>query len=176
MRIGALGALLHRDPGERLGVLADEGDDAARDVHGHDPGALVALRGVLDLPADGLEGHADEVAEQVHLHVVVKDVRGCHNGERRPVAHDLLAVAVEDPASRGGGVHGAGAVVLRLLEVVLARDELHRPEAREQDGKDAADAYGKAHEATRHGLLGGGVRPARGAGGGPADVKGEVRL
>ena len=91
-------------------MLSDEGHHAARYVNADSAGRLRALGGVLDLAADGLAGHAKQACQQLHLDLVVEDGGLGHHGEARTVADDLLSVAVQDAATRRGGVDGAGPV------------------------------------------------------------------
>ena len=73
-RIGALRALHDVHAVEDAGMLGDEGHDAPRDIHRDGPLALRALRGVLNLSANGLERHPYEVGEKLDLYLVVDDV------------------------------------------------------------------------------------------------------
>ena len=75
LRIGSLRALLHRDAAKGGRVLAEIGDDAARDVRGDGTGALGALGGVYHLAIHGLARHADQIAQKLHLDLVIGHIR-----------------------------------------------------------------------------------------------------
>ena len=153
-------------------MLLEVGHDAAGDVHGHGAAALGALGGVLDVPLHGHAGHAEEVAEELELPLVVGDVGLGHHRERRTVGDELLAVAVEDAPARGS--RGARAVALGLARVLVVGHELHRPHAGEQDRHDTAGEQAEAAEPRLEARLGRSVVPAGRTGRLAADVHGEA--
>ena len=93
---------------------------------------------MLNLLLDPLRLHPGDLGEPLDLPRLLPVVGGKLVGldlerERGPVADQDLAVAIHDLAAGRLHLHLADAVVLRLLEVLVAGEHLEVPEAEEDD-------------------------------------------
>ena len=151
---GAVGVVadedpLHGDAGELVLVLFDVGDQVEADVAPQrHRGAGGDFFPVCDRPADLAQGHVRELPQPRQLGPFLSRVLGQFRGvqlqrQAGAVVDQDFAVAVEDVAARGDHFELAGAVVLRLGQVLVAGEHLQVPEAeeenREEGDADAAD-------------------------------------
>ena len=136
----------HLDPGEVVLVLADVARLVVVDVGlDHDRRERVVAEG-SDLAAD-VPGRNVQELRQLHDHLVeaAVRVRGPELNDRAgDVRDEHDAVSVHDRATRRLDAIGADLVVPGRLEVLIAGDDLERPEPEEEereedDGDDAED-------------------------------------
>ena len=171
VRIGAHRARLHRDAGELAGMLDHVGHGAFGHVDHNRAQRLRAFRGALDVAAHGHVGHAEQVAQTAHdtrvvCHRLVGDDR--HAGA---IAHEDVAVAVEDAPARRTQRHFGGTVRVGLVGVVSSRNDLHAPKAQQQHAKGGACQSRKDRRAPAKPCLAGDVERLRRPDGRPPRVE-----
>ena len=148
IRIVAHGALrVHRDAGERVGMLRDERHVALADVGGHHALALRAARRVLHARAHHVRRHAQHGREPLHHVAVVGRVRIGQHREAQAVLHERPAVGVADEAARGGRGHGGVQVLLRFGGVHAAGEDLHAPQFGGQGAEHGGGEHAHGREA-----------------------------
>jgi hypothetical protein len=128
--------------GEVVLVLEEVIDLGVRDVRADRDGREEVVLPRRQVALDAAVGHVEEARDTTKRLLpllgseLVQGGRPELRHRARHVGHEHLAVPVEDGASRRGSAEGAHLVVARFVEVLLAGDDLERPEAEEEDAED----------------------------------------
>ena len=134
--ISADGPLHHIYAAEQRRVLLDIGDGVHRHIGGNHPVGLGALGVVEQVAADHALGDAQHLGQHMHSNRVLNHPLWRSHAQRRPIAYQLLAVAVQYPAAYRRGRCLGCHIVLGLLLIGVAGDQLQRPEPHRQGAED----------------------------------------
>ena len=143
---GKLALVLHQEGGLEL---VHRGVDRHR-------GQRVGLEPLVDLVADCGHLQPEELGQPAEHPLLLQsgDIleRGGPDLHERPglVGDEDVAVAVDDRAARCDDTEAANLVVVRVLEVALARDHLQRPEAEEERAEDDHGEHAEDRHAQGH--------------------------